>query len=134
MRKVHITILSLFFILFCLGACGKKNEQSEKTLVEVKKLSSEEFANVITNPEVQLIDVRSHEEYNEGNIQGSINISLASEDFDSVVSCKLDKNHPVAVYCNGGRQSKEAADKLSSMGYKVFELNNGYKGWLKDRK
>ncbi|MBE6298232.1 MAG: rhodanese-like domain-containing protein [Bacteroidales bacterium] len=121
MRKIcSITVISAFaFISIC--SCNIRN------LIET--VPAREFAEVIANPEVQLIDVRSVEEFLEGNIEGSVNISLAGEDFCGEVERKLDKTRPVAVYCRGGRQSAEAAEKLSSMGFKVFELENGYNAW-----
>ncbi|MBQ3243079.1 MAG: rhodanese-like domain-containing protein [Bacteroidaceae bacterium] len=123
MRKIYfITFLSALVLISICG-CNTRN------LIETVPAS--EFAAVIANPEVQLIDVRSAEEFLEGNIEGSVNISLSGEDFCGEVERKLDKKRPVAVYCRGGRQSAEAAEKLSSMGFKVFELENGYKDWIK---
>ena len=117
-------LLSLVLLFF--SSCSKNNG--------VETIPAKEFAKVISNPDVQLIDVRSTEEFIEGNIEGSVNISLAGEDFCGQVVRTLDKERPVAVYCRGGRQSAEAAEKLDSMGFKVFELENGYKEWVKDAK
>lgn len=62
-------LLSLIFF----SSCNKNNG--------VETIPAKEFAKVISNPDVQLIDVRSAEEFIEGNIEGSVNISLAGEDF-----------------------------------------------------
>lgn len=113
-------------VLLSFSSCKIKNA--------IETIPAKEFAEVIANPDVQLVDVRSAEEFVEGNIEGSINISLAGGDFCGQVDRTLDKGRPVAVYCRGGRQSAEAAEQLSSMGFKVFELENGYKEWIKDGK
>lgn len=123
MRKIYFFTFLSALVLMSICGCNTRS------LIETVPAS--EFAAVIANPEVQLIDVRSAEEFLEGNIEGSVNISLSGEDFCGEVERKLDKKRPVAVYCRGGRQSAEAAEKLSSMGFKVFELENGYKDWIK---
>ena len=41
----------------------------------------------------------------------------------------LDKDNPVAVYCRGGRQSAEAAQKLHDAGFEVIELKGGILTW-----
>lgn len=126
MRKICLITALLTFALLSFSSCNKNNG--------VETIPAKEFAEVIASPDVQLIDVRSTEEFIEGNIEGSVNISLAGEDFCGQVVRTLDKERPVAVYCRGGRQSAEAAEKLDSMGFKVFELENGYKEWVKDAK
>lgn len=126
MKKTCLTTVLLSLVLLSFSSCNKNKG--------VETIPAKEFAKVISNPDVQLIDVRSAEEFIEGNIEGSVNISLAGEDFCGQVVRTLDKERPVAVYCRGGRQSAEAAEKLDSMGFKVFELENGYKEWVKDAK
>ncbi len=126
MRKICLITALLTFALLSFSSCNKNNG--------VETIPAKEFAEVIASPDVQLIDVRSAEEFVEGNIEGSVNISLAGENFCGQVVRTLDKERPVAVYCRGGRQSAEAAEKLDSMGFKVFELENGYKEWLKEGK
>ena len=126
MRKICLMTILMAFALLFVNSCNTKNR--------IETVPAKEFAKVIANPDVQLIDVRSAEEFLEGNIEGSVNISLAGDDFCGEIDKKLDKERPVAVYCRGGRQSAEAAEKLSSMGFKVFELENGYKEWVKDGK
>ena len=86
------------------------------------------YLNEIEKPDVQLIDVRANDLYSEGHIPGAVNIALESPDFISQIEL-LDKNNTVAVYCRGGRQSKEAAEKLSAAGFKVVELEGGILKW-----
>ena len=126
MRKICLITALLTFALLSFNSCNANDG--------ITTIPAKEFAEVIASPDVQLIDVRSAEEFVEGNIEGSVNISLAGENFCGQVVRTLDKERPVAVYCRGGRQSAEAAEKLDSMGFKVFELENGYKEWLKEGK
>ena len=126
MRKICLITALLTFALLSFNSCNANDG--------ITTIPAKEFAEVIASPDVQLVDVRSAEEFVEGNIEGSVNISLAGENFCGQVVRTLDKERPVAVYCRGGRQSAEAAEKLDSMGFKVFELENGYKEWLKEGK
>ena len=113
----------LFLITAAMGlmmACTNKNE--------IKTVDAKQFKVEIETPDVQLIDVRSNDLYKEGHIPGAVNIALESPDFLSQIET-LDKNNTVAVYCRGGRQSKEAAEKLSAAGFKVVELEGGILTW-----
>ena len=86
------------------------------------------FADVIENEQVQIIDTRTPEEFSEGHIPGAVNIDIDSEEFTAKVA-ELDKSRPVAVYCRGGRRSKEAAEHMVSCGLEVTELTDGILSW-----
>lgn len=87
------------------------------------------FAEVIKNPEVQLVDVRTADEYNSGHIVGAENMDVNQGDFDSRVAT-LDKRRPVALYCRSGRRSKIAAERVATQGFTVIELDGGILSWL----
>ena len=89
-----------------------------------------EFAELISDTTVQLVDVRTPQEYAAGNIAGSVNIDVKGDDFAGEALKKLDKKRVVAVYCRSGRRSKKAAGILASEGFKVVELDTGYIGWV----
>ncbi len=101
-------------------ACNSKNE--------IKTVDAKSFKVEIADPDVQLIDVRANDLYLDGHIPGAINIALESPDFLSQIET-LDKKSTVAVYCRGGRQSREAAEKLSAAGFNVVELDGGILSW-----
>ena len=86
------------------------------------------FAEVIENEQVQIIDTRTPAEFSEGHIPGAVNIDIDSEEFAAKVA-ELDKSRPVAVYCRGGRRSKEAAKQMVSCGLEVTELADGILSW-----
>ena len=86
------------------------------------------FAKFIANEQVQLIDSRTPEEFNSGHIPGAVNINIDDENFRAKVN-ELDKSRPIAVYCRGGRRSKEAADIMAGCGYDVTELSEGIISW-----
>ena len=115
------TIYLFFFVtVFSLGlwACtGNKD-------IKYKNLSSAQFEELIKNPNVQLVDVRTLAEHMEGHIPGSININVKDEaGFPAAVDKLLDKSREVAVYCRSGRRSRTAADLLVKKGFKVYNLD-----------
>tara|TARA_B100001093_G_scaffold339855_1_gene324625 strand:+ start:3483 stop:3863 length:381 start_codon:yes stop_codon:yes gene_type:complete len=88
-----------------------------------------EFKNQIIN-NVQLVDVRTSEEFNAGHIEGAINIDFKNEEVFYQSFQRLDKKNPVYVYCRSGNRSKKSADKLLEMGFsKVYDLKGGYIDW-----
>lgn len=93
-------------------------------------VSVDEFAKVVADNQVQLIDTRTEAEFNEGHIPGAINIDVNESDFEAKVGQKIDKTRPVALYCRGGRRSKIAAERIVALGYDdITELNTGFISW-----
>ena len=124
------TIYMIFFVCaFSLGlwACTGKQK------VEYKNLTSAQFEELIKNPNVQLVDVRTLAEHMEGHIPGSLNINVKDEEgFPEAVDELLDKGREVAVYCRSGRRSRTAADLLIKKGFKVYNLDKGILNWIEE--
>jgi len=108
--------------LFGMAAC--QNSQPA-----FKSVDAATFEQQISAPEVQLVDVRTPDEYAAGHIAESKNIDSGSADFEVVCKKELDSQRPVAVYCRSGRRSKIAAEQLTKMGFQVVELNGGFNEW-----
>lgn len=106
-----------------LNACA--NAQSEN----YSNMDVEKFSKYLTKDNVQLIDVRTPEEFAEGHIAGAKNINVFDNDFIDQCEKTLDKTKPVAVYCRSGKRSAEAAQKLSEKGYDVTNLLGGIIAW-----
>lgn len=87
-----------------------------------------QFARTIADPAVQLVDVRTAQEYAEGYIPGAINLDIQRADFDTQAAT-LDKSHPVAVYCRSGVRSRRAAERLAEQGFVVYNLDGGITRW-----
>ena len=116
-------ILYILFMATMMVGCN--NSEATKGFNSV---DASRFAEVIENEQVQIIDTRTPEEFNEGHIPGAVNIDINSEEFEARVA-ELDKSRPVAVYCRGGRRSKEAAKHMVSCGLEVTELSDGILSW-----
>ncbi len=75
-----------------------------------------------------LLDVRNYAAYLQKHIKGAKN--LPTDVIDKEVKT-LDKSKPVVVYCGGYTcpLSGYAAEKLSSLGFKVFDYEGGIAEW-----
>jgi rhodanese-related sulfurtransferase len=81
--------------------------------------------------EMQVIDVRSKDEYLNGSIPGSLNIPLYS--FASEIQ-NIDLESNIVVVCSIGQSSLQAIRLLKSytgvpQGAKILNLSEGYYGW-----
>ena len=95
-----------------------------------KTVSSDEFARLIGDTDtVQLVDVRTKEEYEEGHISNALLIDYYSYNFEEQAIAKLSKEKAVAVYCRSGRRSATATRKLVKLGYEVVNLDGGILAW-----
>lgn len=98
-----------------------------KKLYRTKEnLTKEEMEEMLqNNPNSILLDVRSHQEYEEGHLKGAINIPTY-ELYRSAPIILEDKETVIIAYCTIGMRSKHAIDVLRKMGYKnLYHLENG---------
>jgi rhodanese-related sulfurtransferase len=105
-----------------LAGCSSNNEAT-------KKVDPVEFSEVIAQPGVIILDVRTPEEFNAGHIPNAININIADSDFSSEVS-KLDKNATVAVYCRSANRSAVATNEMAELGFTdMYDMQGGIIDW-----
>ena len=109
-----ITMLAALFY-----GCGNK---------AIKTVGADEFAEVTTQKDVRLIDVRTPEEYAEGHLAGAENIDVKAADFAERIK---GIEGSVAVYCRGGKRSLMAAAQLAANGCTVYNLDGGILSWQK---
>ena len=62
-----------------------------------------------------LLDVRTPQEYLDGHIPGSRNVSL--QQLDKISAVTDNKDVPLFVYCHSGGRSRQATALLRHMGY-----------------
>ena len=122
MKKFIIPLLLILFV--ALQACnnGAKGEIEMISPIDV-------YEAVYGEDSLQLVDVRTHEEYEVSHLKNAQNICVTSDDFKKKVAT-LDKQKPVYVYCKKGGRSAQAASILKEMGFtKVYDLQGGITSW-----
>ena len=87
------------------------------------------FAELMTNPNVVVLDVRTADEFKDGHLVGALNIDQAQGDFIQKVKEALPTDRAIAVYCRSGRRSANAAGRLAAEGYKAVNLKGGILAW-----
>ncbi len=76
------------------------------------------------------IDTRTQEEFDAGNIEGSILIPFEVI-AEHIADVTTDKTADIRVYCRSGRRSGVARDTLSAMGYTNVINEGGYEEIIK---
>ena len=113
--------MSIFSTLF-----GTSKEKSDK----IEIMDQADFAAAIADKKVQLIDVRTPNEYGSGHINNAVNVDFFNAAAFERYCEKMSKDKPVYLYCRSGARSRGAARKLIGMGFeKVVDLKGGYMSW-----
>ena len=84
---------------------------------------------IISTKKVQLVDVRTAEEYATGHIEYAVNIDMKQPNFIQQAKEQLDKRKPVYLYCRSGRRSSTAAKMLVAEGFHTINLQGGIEAW-----
>ncbi len=103
------------------GFMAENQRKALVDLINIEDIKSLDFEKQI------LLDTRDKEEVELGRIENSINIPL--NDLRNNLD-KLDKNKEIIVYCAVGLRGYIAARLLKANGFKVRNLNGGYKTYL----
>ena len=101
-------------------ACAKQNFENADV---------QEFAELIADTNVVVLDVRSAAEFAEGHIQRAILIDQGQSDFVEKAKATLPVDKKIAIYCRSGRRSANAAGRLADVGYKCVNLKGGIIAW-----
>lgn len=113
----------IIFFSFIFGAMAQEN----KTIV----LDPADFKKAIAQEDVQIIDVRTQEEFDLGSINDALNIDYFKQDLFNEEVQKLDKSKPVYIFCRSGNRSQKSAVILEQLGFeKIYELKGGYTSWI----
>jgi rhodanese-related sulfurtransferase len=80
----------------------------------------------------QVIDVRFPDDFAEGHVPGAINLAMSKWQNQRYLEEQLDREATLYVYCYNAtcHLAAKAALKLLDAGYKVVEVEGGWKDWL----
>lgn len=113
----------LFVCCLMVVACSSQTTSPEQ-------LEPKEFATAINQKDVQVLDVRTPNEFNSGHLKNALWADwLNKEQFFERVKY-IDPEKPVYIYCLSGGRSYAAAAWMRSNGFKnVVELSGGINAW-----
>ncbi|MBL7920706.1 MAG: thioredoxin [Bacteroidia bacterium] len=120
LNSFKITFITIQFI--SIVSCNSNAQTST--------IAVDEFEKGITKIDIQLLDVRTAEEYNSGHLQNALQANWNNEtEFQNRVK-SLDKTKPIYIYCLSGGRSANAMQWLYSNGFsKVYNMKGGINAW-----
>ncbi|MCK5815479.1 MAG: rhodanese-like domain-containing protein [Flavobacteriaceae bacterium] len=132
--KIIRLVLIIFITAVTLTACKKDDKKSipgtseEVVKEEILDISTLEMA-ALEN-DVQLVDVRTPEEYAQGYIKNAMNVNISDPEF-LANTVLLDKSKPVYVYCRVGHRSVDALKVLKAAGFiEIYNYSGGFEEWV----
>lgn len=114
--KILKRLLALSLVSFmALTACSGKAQlmKGDALLAEQKKGAL-------------VIDVRSDKEYKEGHIKDAKNVNVDTIEKE-IEKVEPNKDKKIILYCNTGKKSGKATEKLKKLGYKNVSNAEGVK-------
>ena len=123
MRKV----LPLLLAALLLAGCAAPAEE-----ITFRQIHMDEAITIMEEEAGYIIlDVRTPEEFAEKHISGALNIpneTIGTEEIPELP----DKDQLILVYCRSGNRSKQASEKLASLGYTNIVEFGGINDWPGD--
>ena len=86
-----------------------------------------ELERMIQTGEVNLVDVRASEDYNEGHIPGAVN--LPKDRWQTLQGLRKEKVNVLYCYSQVCHLAAAAAVAFSGEGYPVMEMEGGFRAW-----
>ena len=124
-----IILASLLIVGVSVVSCQSQTKGNSSKQINTTIPVDEFDKKLSETKDVQLVDVRTPEEYQEGHLKNALNYNVNESDFDNQLS-KLDKTKPVMVYCLGGGRSAEAAEIMEKKGFvEVYNMQGGIMKW-----
>jgi phage shock protein E len=97
------------------GGCGRRHGL----------VTPQQAAELATDSDITVIDVRTPEEFAEGHIEGAMMIDFSAPDFADRVA-ELDPEQEYLVYCRSGNRSGQAVAIMRKLGFdRVFDMEGG---------
>ncbi len=142
--KTPLRVVIVFAVMalsapFSLQARELSLEQVKQNVINLYKqemeaqpgISAKNFKKIIeTDSEFVLLDVRSKAEFNAAHLPGALNIERGRLEW--VVPDIIKKtDRTIYVYCQDGRRSGFATERLIQMGYtNTIHVSDGFEGWV----
>lgn len=104
MHKKIITLLGATLVAASLALTGCTEPQP----TDLKTLVQEETTNIL--------DVRTPQEFNEGHLEGAINVDIQSPTISQAFD-QLPKDRTYIVYCRSGNRSAQAIEQMKKAGF-----------------
>ena len=128
-----IVLIVLLLLVFTAGCSASGPAAGTETSSPgFHQISQEEAKEMMAKDDGHVVvDVRRQDEYDAGHIPGAILVPNESIGCDSPEALP-DYDQIILIYCRTGNRSKQAAQKLASMGYTNIYEFGGITTWTGD--
>jgi rhodanese-related sulfurtransferase len=86
---------------------------------------------MVSDPDLQVVDVRERYERDAGHIEGSRHIPLVEL---SARAAEIERDRPVVFYCRVGARSDMAAQALRAGGLQALSMRGGLLRWASENR
>lgn len=127
-RRLLALALGAVLTVGGLAACGA-DDGTSATAATVTDVDPAGFAELATDPDATVLDVRTPQEFAAGHLPGAINIDSSAPDFADAVA-ELPKDGTYLVYCQTSNRSGVATDRMADLGFTdVYDMKGGIVAW-----
>ena len=99
---------------------------------KVPGLFPQDIENSFDDSEIQILDVRTQQEWHLSHIPGAINLPITSFSKTKIDALNLDKDKKTVAICLSAHRSIPAVRQLQEMGFKdCLQLEGGMLAWWK---
>lgn len=116
------------FLMFVLLVATAMNA-AESVAQQAGQLSADDFEKGIGQTGIQLLDVRTTEEYQSGHLKDAFLADWTNKDQFIKSVQALDRTRPVYTYCLAGVRGEAASAWLSENGFTAYNLTGGIAAW-----
>ena len=109
-----------FFLIVFPNIHAEQKPRAPEFIQGVKIVTADEVVNMILDqPDLIVIDSRKKAEYQNGHIEGSINLPNTKLNHEDIEKIAPDKSQVILFYCNGIRclRSSDSIYKVKAWGY-----------------
>ena len=130
----YLVAITLVFTASCKPSTPAETTEEAKgepksTYKEAPMISPDEFEEGMKRNRAVLVDVRMPQEFEQGHMEGAININFFDPTFKNQL-LDLDKKKKYYMYCKNDARSERAAEFLLQNDYpEVYVLKGGYEAW-----
>lgn len=115
-------------ILFILPFSALQAEEIISKHVDIHQFSKL-ISDNMNNPNVEIIDVRTPEEFHAGHISNAVMIDFYAKGFIDKLE-KLDKDKTYLLYCRSGNRSGQTLNLMQKLGFKAaYNMKGGMNKW-----
>lgn len=124
--RALIAFLPLVLAL-ALAGCG--GGSANPTAEAVAVLGPGDAQALVESGDVEVLDVRTPEEYAQGHIEGATLVDFYEPDFAERIG-RLDRDREYVVYCRSGNRSAQATALMAEQGFTaVNDIEGGILAW-----